>query len=103
MILIYTVCKNKKEAMKIANMLVKLKLVACANWWQIGSTYHWKNKVVKSLEVAMLLKTRKSYYKKVEKLIKEFHSYKAPCILKISPDQAEGEYLSWLRKETKIV
>ena len=103
MILIYTVCKNKTEAKKIVNMLLKLKLIACANWWQVDSTYRWKNKIVNGRETVMILKTRKSYYKKIESLIKKIHSAETPCILQINPDKVEGKYLEWLRKETRIV
>ena len=103
MILIYTVCKNKTEAKKLANMLLKLKLVACANWWPIESAYRWKNKLVNAKEVIMILKTRKNYYKKIESLIKKVHSYETPCILQLNPDKAERAYLEWLRKETRIV
>ncbi|MBU1036519.1 divalent-cation tolerance protein CutA [Patescibacteria group bacterium] len=103
MILIYTVCKNKTEAKKIALMLLKLKLIACANFWPITSVYSWKSKIVTGKEIVLLLKTRKNYYKKIESVIKKVHSYEAPCILKIEVDKAEGEYLQWLFKETKII
>lgn len=103
MILIYTVCKNRVEAKKIAQMLLKLKLIACANWWEIESVYRWRDKVVNDKEVAMILKTRKSYYKKIESVIKKIHSYEVPCILKLSVDKGEQKYLEWLRKETKVI
>jgi len=103
MSLVYTVCKNKTEAKKIATMLIKLKLIACANYWPIESVYRWKNKIVNGQEVVMILKTRNNYYKKVESLIKKIHSYETPCILRINADQVEKKYLEWLFKETKIV
>lgn len=103
MILIYTVCKSLAEAKKIATMLLKLKLVACANYWPTESVYRWKGKVVKGKEAVMILKTRKNYYSRIEQLIKEFHSYETPCILKIEIDKSEGKYLQWLFRETRIV
>ncbi|MBU1131023.1 divalent-cation tolerance protein CutA [Patescibacteria group bacterium] len=103
MILIYTVCKNKTEAKKIAAMLLKLKLIACANWWPIESIYRWKDKVVDDKEAAMILKTRKNYYKKIESVIKKIHSYEMPCIIKLSVDQVEKKYKDWLVQETRIV
>ena len=103
MILIYTVVKNKSEANKIAKLLLKLKLIACANSWPIDSVYTWHDKIVSGKEVAMLLKTRKSYYKKIESLIKKIHSYEKPCILVINPDKVDNEYLSWLKQVTRLV
>jgi len=103
MILIYVICKNKQEAKKIANVLLKLKLIACANWWPVESAYVWKNKTVNGREVAMYLKTRKEYYKKVESLIKKMHSYEEPCILEIDVDKVDAKYREWVRRETRII
>jgi len=103
MIFIYTVCQNKTAAKKIANMLLRLKLIACANWWPIASVYRWNDKVINDKEVALILKTRKNYYKKVETVIKKIHRYETPCICRISIDQVEKKYRDWLIKETRIV
>ena len=103
MILIYTICKNKSEAKKIAQMLLKLKLIACANYWPIESVYRWKNNIVNGKEAAMILKTRKSYYKKIESVIKKIHSYETPCICQLDVKKADRQYLDWLTKETRIV
>lgn len=103
MILIYTVCQNKNEAKKIASMLVKLKLIACANLWPIESIYQWNGRIVNSKEIVLILKTRKNYYNKIESIIKKIHSYDTPCILKIDVAKANHQYLDWLMKETRIV
>ncbi|MFA6304498.1 MAG: divalent-cation tolerance protein CutA [Patescibacteria group bacterium] len=103
MILIYTICKNPAEAKKIAGVLLKLKLIACANWWSVTSTYVWKSKVVLNKETAMFLKTRKENYKKVEAIIKKMHSYSVPCILELDVDQRNPAYRDWVRKETRII
>jgi len=103
MILIYTVCKNKSEAKKIAKILLKLKLIACANWWPTESVYRWKNKTVNGREAVMYLKTRKEYYKKVEQVIKKLHSYQTPCVLEIDVDKIDRQYQAWVRQETRMV
>jgi|WetSurMetagenome_2_1015567.scaffolds.fasta_scaffold1359031_2 periplasmic divalent cation tolerance protein len=103
MILIYTDCKNIVEAKKIASMLLKLKLIACANFWPIESAYRWKGKVVNNKEAGLLLKTRKDYYRKIESIIKKIHSYEVPTIIQIKADKAEKEYLNWLFKETRLI
>lgn len=103
MIFIYTVCKNKAEAKKVANMLLKLKLIACANWWPIESIYRWQDKVVNDREVAMILKTRKNYYKRIESIIKKIHSYEVPCICQIDVNKVERKYKEWLIRETRII
>jgi len=84
-------------------MLIKLKLIACANYWPIESVYRWKNKIVNGQEVVMILKIRNNYYKKVESLIKKIHSYETPCICQLEVAQVEQKYKKWLIKETKII
>ncbi len=103
MILIYTVCKTKQEAKKIANMLVRLRLVACANFWPIESVYCWNNKLVNGKEAVLILKTRKNYYKRIESIIKKIHRYEVPCILRIDISQANRQYRDWLMRETRIL
>lgn len=103
MILIYVSCKNKTAAKKIANVLLKLKLIACANWWQVESVYRWKNKIVNSHETAMYLKTRKENYKKVEAVIKKLHSYQTPCIFEIDVDKVNLKFKAWVRQETRLI
>ncbi|OGY88792.1 MAG: hypothetical protein A2927_01595 [Candidatus Komeilibacteria bacterium RIFCSPLOWO2_01_FULL_45_10] len=103
MILIYTICRNKSEAEKIAAMLLKLRLIACANWWPMESIYRWKNKITTGQETVMILKTRENYYKRIESIIKKIHSDEVPCILKIKVNGVQSKYLEWLRKETRVV
>lgn len=101
--LIYTICKNKQEAKKIVNFLLKLKLIACANFWTVESIYRWNNKIVSGKEVAVYLKTRKENYKKVEAAIKKLSSAEIPCIFEIDVDKVSKQYADWVRKETRLV
>jgi len=96
MIIIYTTCKNKKEAQKIALLLIKLKLAACVKFWPINSQYWWKNKIINDQEHFLLMETKESFYKKIETLIKKIHSYETPCILCLKINKGEKNYLKWL-------
>lgn len=96
MIIIYTTCKNKKEATNIAKMILRLKLAACVNFWPISSIYSWKGKMAFSQEVVLFIKTKNNYYKKIETLIKKIHSYKIPCVLSLKIEKGEKNYLKWL-------
>lgn len=101
MIWIYTTCKNKKEAMKISNYLIKNKLAACINMFPINSLYRWKNKIVKGKEYSLIIKTKNEKFNKIKNEIKKIHSYEVPCILKVNINKANKEYLSWLNKKIK--
>jgi len=99
MILIYITCKNKNEAKNIGLALVKKRLVACVNIFPIGSIYWWKGKMVKDREVALIAKTLKRNFEKIEKEVKKLHSYNVPCILEIPIKRVNSKYLNWLQKE----
>ncbi len=101
MIWIYTTCKNKKEAVRISNHLIKNKLAACNNMFPISSVYRWKNKIVKDKEYALIIKTKNGKFNKIKNEIKKIHGYEVPCILKININKVNKEYLSWLNKEVK--
>ena len=100
MILIYVVCKDKKEADNIGKVLVKNKLAACANIFPIGSFYYWGDKFVEDTEFVLLLKTMSDKYKLLKEEIKKLHSYDLPAIIKINAE-ANSEYETWVAENTK--
>ena len=62
----YITCANTKEAKKISSVLVKKKLIACANIFNnIQSVFSWKNKVNFSKEVIIMGKTTKKRQTKI--------------------------------------
>ncbi len=92
MSLVYITCKNKKEAIKISNHLLKKKLIACANYFPIQSSYWWNNKIVNDDEFAIITKTND--FNKVIKETEKIHSYDVPCILKIE-EQSSPKFKKW--------
>lgn len=100
MILVYIICKDKAEAKKIANALIKKKLIACANIFPIDSLYMWKGKLQSDKETVLLAKTSNSKDKAVEKEVKKLHSYDVPCIIKINAT-ANKSYQNWLNAQLK--
>jgi periplasmic divalent cation tolerance protein len=99
-IILYVIFPNMDEAKKVSNYLLEKKLIACANFFPMQSSYLWKNKIKNSNEVVTILKTIKENYKLVEGEIKKLHSYNVPCILKLDAS-ANGEYEKWLNFESR--
>ena len=65
-IVILVTAKDKKEAAKIAQGLLEAKLIACANIIDgVQSLFWWQGKIDSSKEVLLVLKTKKSLFKKV--------------------------------------
>ncbi len=96
MILIYTTAPNKREAKKLANLLVKEKLVGCVNIWPIESVYLWQKKIEQGKEYALLLKTTKGKLKQIKSFLHKRHPYQAPPIIVMPVDQVNKNYQKWL-------
>ena len=95
--LTYIMTKNENEALTIANLAVQKNLAACGNIFpKMKSIYMWQNKLQNNIETLLILKTNSNKYPLLEKLILEKHSYEVPCILKISIDDGNKEYLKWI-------
>ena len=95
--IVFCTCKNNQEAKKLANALLKAKLVACVNIINnITSIYIWNKKLEQSKEVLMIIKTSSVNFLKVERIIKKLHSYEVPEILALESKKVNKEYLNWI-------
>lgn len=99
-IMIYTTLGDKAITKKIAKTLVKENLVACVNFFPVESVYRWKNTLAEDREYALIMKTKKTLYQKVEKRLKELHPYEIPAIVSYEIKEGLRDYLSWIQKET---
>ena len=98
-IFVYITCSDREEAEKIAGLLVKKKFVACVNYFPIGSIYRWKCKIEKGKEHALICKTIRENFEKIEKEVKKIHSYENPAILAIPIIDGSREFLDWILSE----
>ena len=97
-LLLYCMVPNKKAAEGIARHLLSLNLIACANVFPKGqSFYKWKGKLQTSGELALILKTKKSFYKKVSKELIKKHPYECPGLCAVSFNQAHPPFLKWIQ------
>lgn len=94
---IKTTCPNMDTTEKIANSLVANKLVSCVNIQKFEkSIYLWNWKIEKKEEYLLTMKTRWRFFKKIEKIIKELHTYTTPEIIAIPIIKWNEEYLRWI-------
>jgi len=91
---------NKKTITKIANQLVKKKLVACVNITKISSVYSWKGKIENQSEYLALFKTTKTKLRPLKKELGKLHPYDVPEIVEINPISMNKPYLKWLVDST---
>lgn len=96
-IVILITASNKKEAKRIALMLVKNKLAACVNvLGGVESFFWWQAKVDCSSEALLIVKSGKSKLPKIIKLVKKIHSYKVPEIIALPIIGGYKHYLDWI-------
>lgn len=96
-IVIFVTCPSKKEAMLIAKKLLNERLIACANIIEDAiSFFWWKGKVDRAAESLIMIKTVRKNFEKIQKRIKELHSYKVPEIIALPIVRGEGDYLKWI-------
>ena len=69
MIFIYSIFPNKKIAKRVGERLVRKRLAACVNIFPMDLIYSWREKIVKEKGFAVIIKTRKENFKKIEKFI----------------------------------
>lgn len=83
-------------------MLLNKRLAACVNINpEVESHYWWKGKKEKAFEALLLIKTRESAFAKLEKAIREHHSYAVPEIIALKIAKGNQKYLDWLTKSVK--
>ena len=101
--LFYMTCKNKVEANKIANDLVKKDLVACANIIpSVKSYFKWNKKKVNIAKENILIgKTVKKNMNKIITYVKKISSYECPCIVFVDINNGNKDFLSWIKSSTK--
>ena len=92
---VLTTEKNKNNAYKIANILLKNKLASCVTFKNIESHFWWEGEINKSKEVEMLIKCNKENINKVCKKISEVHTYEVPEIIYF-PVAVNKIYYEWL-------
>lgn len=100
-IIIQTTCKDKKEAKKIAKVLLKEKLAACIQISLVDSFYMWKNEICNEGENLLSIKTKKENFKKIQRKIKEIHSYDLPEIISFDITNVSSEYKKFIKQNTK--
>ena len=98
--LVLVTCPDKKTAEDIADLLLEKRLAACVNMVPgVTSKYWWKGKLDEGAEVLILIKTRESLVKKIERAVKENHPYETPEVVAVRMT-GSSQYLGWIDSET---
>ncbi len=93
--LIITTEVDKKNATKIANLLLSEKLIPCVTFKNIESHYWWEGNINQSKEVQLMIKCKKENVTNVCNKIAMWHSYEVPEIIYF-PVSANKNYHHWI-------
>jgi periplasmic divalent cation tolerance protein len=96
-IIILVTTKDKQEAEKITQSLLKERLIACANIVNpVTSIFYWSGKIDKAEECLIVMKSRTDLFTQVAEHVKGLHSYEVPEILALPIVDASKAYLDWM-------
>lgn len=98
---IKTTFKTLDLAKKISKKLLENKLVSCAQISKIESLYIFENNFECQNEILLTLKTKKTLYHKIKKLIILEHEYKIPQIISQNIDELDNAYSKWVDSSLK--
>ena len=98
--IITTTTDSKENANAITQRLLEKKLVACVQSTTIQSAYHWEEKITKSEEIHLQMKTKRSLFENIQTEIEHLHTYDVPEIIMIPMEGANLHYLQWIEEET---
>ena len=86
-----------KTARRLAKLLLKARLIACANLLpQMESHYWWRGRIESGAEVMLMLKTARTRLAALEKAILANHPYDTPEIIALPIIKGNARYLRWL-------
>jgi periplasmic divalent cation tolerance protein len=101
LIQVTTTMETKEDAERMADHLVRERLVACA---QVGgpitSYYWWKDRLETAVEWECRAKTPAENYPAVEEAIRSRHTYEVPQIVALPVVAALPAYQKWIRDVT---
>ena len=98
-IVIFITASTRKEAHKIASVLLNERKAACVNIVPgISSFFWWEGKLDSAQESLVIVKTKESVLDEIVGLVREIHSYDVPEIIALPIIGGNQDYLEWVGK-----
>ncbi|OGR90148.1 MAG: hypothetical protein A2V88_10760 [Elusimicrobia bacterium RBG_16_66_12] len=94
-------CRRGRKAEALAKGLIEARLAACVNIiTNVVSHYRWQEKLCRDMECMLVIKTRASKLKLLERWVKAHHPYSLPEMLVLPIVGGSKEYLRWVADQT---
>jgi len=96
-IVVLVTTPSREEAENVAQKLLELRLIACANIvGPVSSHFHWGGKLEHAEEFLIMMKSRVNLFEALSLQVKSLHSYTVPEIIALPVAAGSGNYLDWL-------
>ena len=86
---------SKKNALRVAKLLIKNKLAACVSIKQIYSIYEWDNDIEETKEFEITIKSKPEFRENLINFLHKNSSYDVPQII-YKEYHSEMKYYEWL-------
>ena len=88
---------SKKNASRLAKLLVKNKLAACVSIKEILSIYEWDNDIEETKEFEITIKSKQEFKDYLIEFLNKNSTYDVPQII-YRKYHAEMKYYDWINK-----
>ncbi len=88
---------SKKNALRIAKLLIKNKIAACVSIKQIFSIYEWDNDIEETREYEITIKTKPKFKDYLIEFLNKISTYDVPQII-YKNYYSEMKYYDWINK-----
>ncbi len=99
---VQTIVASRRDALRLAGLMVKERRAACVQVTAIHSIYRWHNKVEQSAEWLLAAKTPSARTKALMAFIRRHHPYELPEIMAVNVTQVLPAYRQWVLRDTKV-
>lgn len=98
---VQTTVASRRDAQRLAGLIIRAHLAACVQMMPIRSAYRWKNRVKQDREWLLTAKTRSTLAKTLMAFIRRHHPYDVPEIVAAPLTSVLPAYSKWVLMETK--
>ena len=96
-LLMITTESNKKNALRVAKLLIQKKLAACVSIKQIFSIYEWDDHIEENKEFEITIKSKPEFKDALIDYLDKISTYDVPQII-YKTYESEIKYFDWLNK-----
>jgi len=97
---LFLTCGSWQEAQRIADSLLEKRLVACVEFFEVQSKYHWQGALEEAKEVKLIMHGLATNFKKVETEVAKLHSYETFVLIALPAENVSAGAAKWLETET---